>query len=295
MEVSIIGGDLRIVRLVEEYVKENVKTYVYGLDKYFANMEIDNNIIICKNIEDVISASKYIISSIPLSRDNIYINSPFTDNKIKLEDFTEKLLNYSVYLENKNREKINFISGKIPKVLYNGIINNIDLLKNEEFNILNSIPTVEGSIKIIIEEREETIHESNILVCGFGRIGKILCNRLKALGANIYCSARKDSDLAWIREEGYIPLKYGEIEKYGGIFDVLINTVPTLVIDKEKIDSFRQDILLIELASNPGGIDREHAILKKLNIKIALGIPGKEMPKAAGRYIKEITNKLIKS
>lgn len=219
MEISIIGGDLRIVRLAEMYAKEKYKIFTYGLEKYFdKNMQLkfDNNIIMCKNIEDALSASRYIISGVPLSRDDKYISTPFSENKIELENFLEKISNYSTYLLNKTQKEnnINFIAGKIPDNFYNGKINNIDLLKNEEFNILNSIPTVEGTIKIILKEREDTIHESNIVVCGFGRIGKILCNRLKNLGAKVYCTARKETDLAWIREAGYIPLNYIELEKF---------------------------------------------------------------------------------
>ncbi len=219
MEISIIGGDLRIVRLAEMYAKEKYKVFTYGLEKYFdKNMQLkfDNNIIMCKNIEDALSASRYIISGVPLSRDDKYISTPFSENKIELENFLEKISNYSTYLLNKTQKEnnINFIAGKIPDNFYNGKINNIDLLKNEEFNILNSIPTVEGTIKIILQERENTIHESNIVVCGFGRIGKILCNRLKYLGAKVYCTARKETDLAWIREAGYVPLNYTEIEKF---------------------------------------------------------------------------------
>lgn len=219
MEISIIGGDLRIVRLAEMYAKEKYKIFTYGLEKYFdKNMQLkfDNNIIMCKNIEDALSASRYIISGVPLSRDDKYISTPFSENKIELENFLEKISNYSTYVLNKTQKEnnINFIAGKIPDNFYNGKINNIDLLKNEEFNILNSIPTVEGTIKIILQEREDTIHESNIVVCGFGRIGKILCNRLKNLGAKVYCTARKETDLAWIREAGYVPLNYTEIEKF---------------------------------------------------------------------------------
>lgn len=66
-----------------------------------------------------------------------------------------------------------------------------------------------------------------------------------------------------------------------------------MVIDSKKIDSFNKDILLIELASNPGGIDKEYVLSKNLKLIVALGIPGKEMPKAAGRYIKEIVDKII--
>lgn len=82
-------------------------------------------------------------------------------------------------------------------------------------------------------------------------------------------------------------------KNYGNKFDIVINTVPALVIDNKKIDSFNEDVLIIELASNPGGIDREYAISKKLKVIVALGIPGKEMPKAAGKYIKETIDKIL--
>ena len=293
MEISVIGGDLRLIRLVQMYAKENNKIYTYGLEKYFKDdgNKIDNNIIMCQNMEEIISLSKYIISSIPLSKDNIYINSPYSNEKIEINDLKNKIFEL---LCSEDMDSKYFIAGKIPKDFYTEKIKCIDLLENEEFNILNSIPTVEGTIKIVLEEREETIHESNVLICGFGRIGKILCDRFKSLGAHVFCTARKESDLAWIREEGYIPLEYSGIKGYGGIFDILINTVPSLVIDKEKIDSFDKNILLIDLASNPGGIDKEYALNKKIKVITALGIPTKEMPTAAARYIKEVIEKLMK-
>ena len=35
MNISIIGGDLRIIRLAEMYAKDNYNVYTYGLEKYF--------------------------------------------------------------------------------------------------------------------------------------------------------------------------------------------------------------------------------------------------------------------
>ena len=82
-------------------------------------------------------------------------------------------------------------------------------------------------------------------------------------------------------------------KNYGSKIDVLINTVPFMVIDPKKINSLNTNILLIELASKPGGIDEKYALSKDLKLIIARGIPGKEMPKAAGKYIKEIIDKLL--
>lgn len=276
MNISIIGGDLRIIRLAEMYARENNNVYVYGLEKYFENNSNYENIIECNNLDDVINKSKVIISSMPFSSDGKIVNSPFSKEKIYLSELKEKL-SYKL-----------FIAGGIPTDFTNGEFESIDLLQNEKLTILNAIPTVEGTIKITIEEREETIHESNILICGFGRIGKILCRKYKALGANVYCAARRDTDLSWIREERYIPLKYEEIYKYGKRFDILINTVPTTVITDKELSEFRKDILLIDIASKPGGIDLDSAQNNKLKTIVALGIPGKMMPKTAARYIKEV-------
>lgn len=282
MNISIIGGDLRIAKLCKLYAKK-CKVYAYGFEQYFCKKEIDNNIIICKNMEDAILNSKYIISGIPLSKDGKNINAPFANNEIKIAELKDKI----------GKDKT-FIAGKIPTEFYDEKISNIDLLKNEEFNILNSIPTAEGCIKIILDKREETIHESNILICGFGRIGKILCNRLNAFGAKIYCAARNKSDFAWIRANGCIPVEYTEIKNIGNKLDILINTVPSLVIKAEALDSFDKDILIIDLASNPGGIDKVYTKDLNLDVITALGIPGKEMPQAAARYIKEIIDELIR-
>lgn len=280
MNISIIGGDLRIIRLAQMYAKEGKKVYTYGLEKYFKNNS-EANITVCQNLQETIDKSDTIISGIPFSKDGINVNTPYSEEKIKLEELKDKLLS-----------KI-FIAGGIPQNFYKEKIKNIDLLENEELTILNAIPTVEGTIKIAINEREETIHESNVLICGYGRIGKILCDEFNALGANIYCAARKESDLAWIREKRYIPITYKEIIKYAYKIDLIINTVPTMVIDKEKLEYFNKNVLMIDVASNPGGIDKDYA--KQIGIKVitALGIPGKEMPLTAAKYIKDVIDKKL--
>lgn len=283
MSICIIGGDLRIIRLAEMYANEGKMVYTYGLEKYFAKSEkeIHTNIILCNSIRDAISKSETIVSSMPFSKDGVNINAPFAEKNIKIDEIKNEIVDKT------------FIAGGIPKDLYIDKINNVDLLQNEELTILNAIPTVEGTIKIAIAEREETIHESNVLICGFGRIGKILCNRFKVLGANVYCAARKESDLAWIREGKHIPLKYDEICDYAPKFDIVINTVPSLVITKKELDCFNKDVIIIDVASNPGGIDKEYAATRNIKVITALGIPGKECPKTAAKYIKETIKKYM--
>ena len=276
------GGDLRTVKLAELYAKEGRSVYVYAQEKYYEASRKNDNIDMCKNLKESIDKSEVIVSSIPLSRDKENVNTTYSDIKINLKELQSMLT-----------DKI-FVAGNIPTYYYeNKSIKNIDLLQNEELTILNAIPTVEGTIKIAIEETECTIHESNVLIYGYGRIGKMLCKKFQALGANVYCVARKEADLAWIREERCFPLKYEEIAKYAGSIDIIINTVPVLVVKEEIIKELKKECVIIDIASKPGGIDEN--VTKKYNIKhiVALGIPGKIAPLTAAKYIKKQIDKLF--
>ena len=281
MNISIVGGDLRIIRLAEMYAQEGKNVYIYGLEKYFLESNLPN-IELCQSLKEAVINSDIVISGMPFSKNGENVNAPFSSSQIKIKDLKNELNNKT------------FIAGGIPKDFYDEQIKNVDLLQIDELTILNAIPTVEGAIKIAIEEREETIHESNVLICGFGRIGKILCNRFKALGANVYCAARKDTDLAWIREKRYFPLRYVELCDYAPKFNIVINTVPTIIIKEKELDCLNKDVLIIDVASAPGGIDKEYAEKKKIKVITALGIPGKEMPKTAASYIKKVIDEKIK-
>ena len=185
-----------------------------------------------------------------------------------------------------------FIAGGIPTWFYeNRKIENMDVLQLEELTILNAIPTVEGTIKIAIEESEKTIHESNVLIYGFGRI---LCEKFQGLGANVYCVSRRESDFAWIKEKRYEPVTYEQVQSKMENMDIIINTVPSRVIEKEQIKKVKQDSVIIDVASSPGGVDKEAAKEYKIKVITALGLPGKVAPKTAAKYIKTMIDKRIK-
>ena len=81
-----------------------------------------------------------------------------------------------------------------------------------------------------MEQTLKTIHGSNILVMGFGRIGKILAKMLHGIGANVYCEARKDSDIAWIEAYGYKKIHLRNLKENVDKFDIIINTIPSMIL-----------------------------------------------------------------
>ena len=278
--ISIIGGDLRIAKLAEMMYIDGYNIYTYGLEK----AKINNNVNKCNSLEEVTSKSDIIVSSIPLTGDEVNINAPFGNKKINIDELIP-------YLKGKT-----FIAGRIEDNLLNKMknINVIDLLKREELTVLNTISTAEGAIQIAMEESTKTIHGSKILVMGFGRVSKILSNMLKGIGAEVYCETTKTVNCSWIKAYGYNPILLDELDSSLGKFDIIINTIPHIILDKEKLSLVNKDCIIIDIASNPGGVDKHAA--RQLGIKLiwALSLPGKVAPLTSAEFIKETLENILK-
>lgn len=273
-KIVLVGGDQRNAEVAELFAAENHKVFVYGFEKY--NF-IHKNITKCDNLQ---TEADFIISGIPFSKDGIYINSNFSREAIKIEELFNKAQNKKI------------IAGGIKKEIYEIAkkynCELIDILNNEELTILNVIPTAEGAIQIAMEESQETINGSKCLVMGFGRIGKVLSKMLAGIGAKVYCEARKKEDLAYIEAYGYEKIELNDLDKFLPEFKYIFNTIPSLILDRERLKFINKDTIIIDLASNPGGVDFDVAKEKGIKAILALGLPGKVAPRTAARYIKEV-------
>lgn len=284
-KISIIGGDLRIVKLAEMLAKDEFELYTYAIDKAESLKKI-KNIIQCDTIEETIKNGDIIVGSIPLSSNNLEVNTPFSDKTVSLQELAEKIKGKTFIAGNIKKDFLDLTKDSNTKI--------IDLLDREELVVLNTISTAEGAIQIAMEETTRTIHESNVLVLGFGRVGKILANMLKGIGANVFCEARKNVDLAWIKAYGYEPIRLNELENSLGKFNIIINTIPSIILEEKQLEKVNKDCLIIDLASNPGGVDRNSA--KKLGIKTiwALSLPGKVAPLTSAEFIKDTIYNILK-
>ena len=155
---------------------------------------------------------------------------------------------------------------------------------SEVFAIKNAIPTAEGAIAEAVISSHSTISGSRALVCGYGRIGKALSSRLRALGAAVCISARKRSDLSMIELDGFDSAVTGDFKDIGE-YDLIFNTVPAPVFDSEVLSHVKKDAVIIDLASKPGGVDFDCARALGINVIHALALPGKTSPKTAGKII----------
>ena len=117
---------------------------------------------------------------------------------------------------------------------------------------------------------------------------------MAGLAVKVTCAARKDEDLAWIQAYGHKATNINKLGENLKQFDVIINTVPHMILSEEKLKYVKKDCLLIDLASNPGGIDKKAVKEQKLKFVWALSLPGKVAPTTSAEFIKETIYNILK-
>ncbi len=271
---SVIGGDIRFIRVAERIAELGFKVLAAGLSEDLKETE---TLKIC-SVEYAVKNSDYIILPLPITTDNVYINAPDSAIKIPLEVLFSNLKPKQIVFGGKVSESFS------EKVVISGAAIE-DYLEREDFAILNAIPTAEGAIAIAMQEMAKTIYHSHCLITGYGRISKILCRYLYALGSEVTVAARKTSDLVWAKAQGYNIVHINDMFLDNKQFDVIFNTVPSMVFDANKLKIIDKESLIIDLASKPGGIDFSAA--NELGHKViwALSLPGKVAPISAGDII----------
>ena len=162
----------------------------------------------------------------------------------------------------------------------------VDYMALEAVAAANAVPTAEGAIQIAMARMKITLQGSRCLVIGWGRIGKILARKLQLLGALVTVAVRHPADAAMVRALGMQSDTTG-IYRAGLSYDLVLNTVPAPVLDQAALELTRPDVLILDLASSPGGVDFSAAQRLGRTAIAALGLPGKTAPKTAGYIIKD--------
>ncbi|HYF82966.1 MAG TPA: dipicolinate synthase subunit DpsA [Clostridia bacterium] len=278
----IVGGDDRLVELAAIFKKNGMTISTYGMDKVEIK-DVENYL----HMDEALENSDVIVCPIPFSKDVHKINSKYSSIDIEIEELFKKLGTGKKLILG----AINNYSKELAKKYS---VEYLDYYNDEGYQILNTIPTAEGALSIIINETRDTLFGSKVLVLGYGRIGKLLSEYLKGLNADVYVEARKDSDQAWINARGMKAVPIEQLPSYLGEMDVIVNTVPAMMLDCGMLELVKKEVFILDLASTPGGIDFAYAAEKGIKTVHALGIPGKVACRSAAVYIYDTIKKILK-
>ena len=258
MNILIIGGDNRM-----KVAKNELESCGYRV----------NTLGLFENDDGNITKADVVLLPVPTTRDGKNIFCPSTNKTIPLDlvkSAKENALILSCVYDFENLNYINY-------------------LKLDDFCYLNAVPTAEGAIARAITDTPFCLWKSRVLVIGYGRVAKILVDRLNALKCDVTVSARKSRDFAYIDALGIKHVHTKDVSENADNFDIIFNT-----IDVQLFNDFTKlkNCYLYDL-STKGCLDFNLAQQNSINAIKLPGIPGKIAPLTAGKIIAQTVNRLI--
>lgn len=143
-----------------------------------------------------------------------------------------------------------------------------DIGEDDYVQVQHAIPTAEAAIALAIRETDETLNSSHVLVVGYGRIGQVLAQYLRGMGADVTVAARRPEVRARAIAVGHRAISTSRDDLLGAISraDIVYATAPANVLDRPVLEQAQPTALVIDLASPPGGLDHDAA--KALGLRI---------------------------
>jgi len=272
LSFAVIGGDKRQLYCARALSDDGYAVTLGGFDSIsqMKNIEITNPF-------EAALMSEIIILPLPCIDAKGCIPAPFCKDSIEI---TQELLTAM-----KGKRIFCGMKPRLQKACPTLSGDVYDYYEREEFAVCNAVVTAEGALEIAMSSFEGTINGAEVLVIGYGRIGKSLSRMLSSLGANVTVSARKPSDLAWIELSGLRAVRTDELYKENS-YDLIFNTVPAPVLSCILLAKIAIRAVVIDLASGEGGVDKYAAERLGITHIHALSLPGKAAPKAAGEIVK---------
>jgi dipicolinate synthase subunit B len=151
--------------------------------------------------------------------------------------------------------------------------------------VANAALTAQGAAALLKKERPLT--GARVLVLGWGRVGSLTAEALRREGASVTAAARRRESRTWAEARGFPAADTEALDPIWKDFDIIVNTVPSPILTEERLALTGPDVLLLELASDPGGIDAAAARGLGRRYLAARGLPGKYAPARAAELLRD--------
>lgn len=265
----LIGGDNRQLYIADYLEKYGKNVSVYALP--------EKNRKCIKNLKAEVGNYDALIFPLPVTKDNKH---PFSIVPVK------ETLDEIISCITADQLVFAGMAGKgfEAKIKSKGV-RIFDYFKREDVTVMNTVPTVQGILKVLFENIDYTVHSCRCAVFGYGRVAKVTADTLAKLGADVTVCVRKGSDVALARVNGMKGCSISDFYRVAHEFDIIINTVPSAVIDRSILENVKKDCLIIDVASAPFGTDFATAYEFGINAIQCSSLPGKVAPKTAGKII----------
>ena len=281
MKFALVGGDERAAGLCRLLSEDGHRVSCFALEK----LNLPLSVVRAGCLQSCVYGADCVVLPCPVESGG-RLNAPFSDNVLRAQEIITALWPYQLLCGGK-------FSDECAAMAQRAGIKAEDLLCRSDFVTGNAAISAEGALGLLLEKSERTAQGAEVLICGWGRIGKLLAIKLKALGASVTVAARRGDDRAMAQAMGCRGIEYAALEQEAGGFDWGVNTVPARVISDAALCMMADGTLILELASQPGGFDVKLAENIGLKAYQAPGLPGKSAPLSAAMLMKESIYKII--
>jgi len=238
----VVGGDQRQAKLAGLLAEDGHRVHTYALEQ---TEDPGGTVLKAENMEKMGKADCVILPLPAVSGEGM-VHTPLSERRIPLEEVLDAMRPGQLVTGGRLEEKT-ILAAQARGLLWR------DYFAREELTVANAIPTAEGAIQIAMENLPITLHACRVLVIGYGRIGRILANRLRGLGAFVSVAARRYEQLTWAETDGCTAQRLADINGWLCGYDLIINTVPARVLGEEQLSDLKKGCLVIDVASKPGG------------------------------------------
>ncbi len=182
------------------------------------------------------------------------------------------------------QKDVTILGGNLNNPIFDGY-HCIDFLQDPFYLSENAAITADCTVSLLGQKLPVTLADCPVLLIGWGRIGKCLAEKLRAIGAKVTVAARKESDRAALASLGYYavpPHAWCDLLPH---FRAVINTAPTPVFTRVDAALCPKDCVFLDLASTLG-IDAETVYWER-------GLPNRNAPESSGKLIASTAMRIL--
>ncbi len=282
--IVILGGDARQIEVISKLTALDAHLSLIGFDQLNRNF----NGAIKKNMEEI--RAKEVDSLIlPVSGtdEEGNVETTFSNETIKLtKGWLQETPTHCAIYSGISTPFLDKVSRETGREV-------VKLFERDDVAIYNSIPTVEGTIMMVIQHTDITIHHANVIILGLGRTGMSLARAFSALGAHVKVGARRPEHIARAVEMGLKAFYLKDLADQVQDNEICINTIPAMVLTSKVLSRMPASSFIMDIASLPGGTDFRYAKKRGIKAIITPGLPGLVAPKTAGQIIANVLTELL--
>ncbi|CAM3078775.1 dipicolinic acid synthetase subunit A [Sporolactobacillus spathodeae] len=282
--IVILGGDARQIEVIDKLIALDARLSLVGFDQLDRNfngaMKVTMDEVQPRTVDSLI---------LPVSGtdEEGTVETTFSNQQVKLtEEWLAETPDHCTIYSGISTPYLDHIAQKNGREV-------VKLFARDDVAIYNSIPTVEGTIMMVIQHTDITIHHANVIVLGLGRTGMSVARAFHALGAHVKVGDRNPRQIARAIEMGVDAFYLKNLGDEVDDAEICINTIPAMVLTSRVLSKMPASSFIIDLASLPGGTDFRFAKKRGIKAIITPGLPGLVAPKTAGKIIANVMQELL--